>query len=237
MDAGHADVAFTLIEAVLMKHALRLTVGALALGWLMFGSVVQAGIVNSGDINIQVRFGVGLPNTAVEIDFNGFANGSWRFFGDVPEGSESADVLVQGLGTARIGVASTNPTDWERLRRFEPLEDINSAVTWDANSSILHGGYKNFFGDNTLTRGPFAGFEFGYLGVEFESHAGTVHYGWIRYDVVTTTKDLVEGRITGWAYNSVAGEAIQAAAVPEPSAALLLVAALGAGYGFRRRRV
>ncbi len=219
-----------------MKHALRLTLSALALAWLVFDSVVQAGIVHSGNINLQVQFGVDRPNTAVEINFDGFANGSWRFFGDVPVDTESADALVQGLGTARIGVVLTDPANWERLRRFDPLQDINSAVTWDANSSILHGGYKPFLGDTTLTRGPFAGVEFGYLGVQFASHVGTTHYGWIRYDVDTTTKDLVEGRITGWAYNSVANGGIQAAAVPEPSAALLLVTAVAAGYGFRRRQ-
>jgi hypothetical protein len=73
------------------------------------------------------------------------------------------------------------------------------------------------------------------LAVQFQSHADTTHYGWIRYQAETTTSDLVVGKITGWAYESTPDQPILAAAVPEPSAGLLVLFGV-LTIGLRRQR-
>ncbi|MEL6311215.1 MAG: PEP-CTERM sorting domain-containing protein [Pseudomonadota bacterium] len=70
---------------------------------------------------------------------------------------------------------------------------------------------------------------------------GAQHYGWIgiqlteKFDGATPADDRLSGFVTGYAYNSVAGEGILAGAIPAPGTAAAL--ALGAvGLSGRRRK-
>lgn len=148
------------------------------------------------------------------------------------------DVGIRPLNAAGsfLGIDPNEASAAERLRLFAANADfIDVSATWNNDSSILHGASQ--FGDSPALRGPFkTPGTVGYLGVQFDSVAATTHFGWIRYESLDTSTTLIRGQVTGWAYNSVADGAIQAAAVLEPSAALLLVTAVAAGYGFRRRR-
>lgn len=148
------------------------------------------------------------------------------------------DVGIRPLNAAGsfLGIDPNEASAAERLRLFAANADfIDVSATWNNDTSILHGASQ--FGDSPTLRGPFkTPGTVGYLGVQFESVKATTHFGWIRYESLETSTTLIRGQVTGWAYNSVADGAIQAAAVLEPSAALLLVTTVAAGYGFRRRR-
>jgi hypothetical protein len=72
-----------------------------------------------------------------------------------------------------------------------------------------------------------------YVGVRFKvNDLGEDHFGWIGIDI--TNPDDLTGRVTGFAYNDVAGEAIEAGQVPEPGGLALL--AVGAAALLRRKR-
>jgi len=70
--------------------------------------------------------------------------------------------------------------------------------------------FRNFFG-------PWANIRNGFLGVEFLID-GAIHYGWIRMTV--NAKDLPLGvTVTGYAYETVAGQSIQAGQMVEEASA------------------
>ncbi len=82
--------------------------------------------------------------------------------------------------------------------------------------------------------GSFAGLD-GYLGIRFLI-GSELHYGWIHLNCVFSGPyQPAAGRITEWAYNSVADQPITVGAVPEPSTwALLAVGFLCLGKTHRR---
>ena len=67
--------------------------------------------------------------------------------------------------------------------------------------------------------------------MEFEID-GALHYGWARAQGEEETTTTL---IFDWAYESVPGRGIRAGAIPEPSAAALLLVALASLCGARRR--
>ena len=71
-----------------------------------------------------------------------------------------------------------------------------------------------------------------YMGVEFVS-GGSLHFGWVSVSaaLLTTSHRL---RVHGWAYETTADQALPAGYVPEPSAMLTTLAALG--FFLTRRR-
>jgi PEP-CTERM motif len=73
-----------------------------------------------------------------------------------------------------------------------------------------------------------------YLGLEFEID-GRDHYGWARFNVTNGPDISIDAVLTGYAYNTVAGQQILAGQAPEPGTLGLL--ALGSlGLGLWRRR-
>ena len=80
----------------------------------------------------------------------------------------------------------------------------------------------------------------GYIGFEFTLEDG-VHYGWMHLDASTAGKDSngivrgVGGYIDGWAWETTPGMGIVAGSIPEPSAGILVVFALGGSLLIRKR--
>ncbi len=95
-----------------------------------------------------------------------------------------------------------------------------------------------------VTGGPWAN-KTGYLGFEFKCQSGTgTCFGWAKLKVTASTAKGETGFISSFAYDTVAGQAIDAgqtssATVAEPGEATLMLLGLGAlGLAeFRRRRV
>ena len=89
--------------------------------------------------------------------------------------------------------------------------------------------------DNTVSFGPWAGVDNGYMGLEFEADEQT-YYGWAR---ITTDYDDIYVVIHEWAYESTPGIGIAAGAtgvIPEPATfTLIWIGGLGLSICRRRR--
>jgi hypothetical protein len=107
----------------------------------------------------------------------------------------------------------------------EPGTLLGSTITFtdEAFGSINHVGVAA----NQFIQGAS-----GLLGFSFQEEAGgDIHYAWLRF--IPDNSDV--GILVDWAYNDAPGESITAGAVPEPSSAVLLLAASGF-LAVRRRR-
>ncbi len=107
-------------------------------------------------------------------------------------------------------------------------EFLIPSLSWSATQEALYTCGGNDAGHFCIGEYSEGG---GILGVEFLIGAET-HYGWV---LIETFPPFVGGRILNWAYESEPGVGIQAGAIPEPSAALLVTLGV-CGPMFRRRR-
>jgi hypothetical protein len=105
--------------------------------------------------------------------------------------------------------------------------------------ATLASGFSSFYGHPRTfrSRGPWVGADGKYLGLEFMI-GGQIHYGWAQLDVNFYDPALspsINAYLTGYAYDTVANQALTAGQAPEPGTLGLL--ALGSlGLGFWRRR-
>lgn len=191
-----------------------------AMGAIAAPSMAQAAIVYSGVLNTTTVSG---NATTFTLDFNGAPI----------DGSE----LIISIGKASTGIALRNiqikTSDFgDTAVHFTPLAvgtTVDSSLTFSTTGAYLRSPTQT---TPSGTSTPYY-YGFSYTPTSVE---GTL-YGWFQY--TTTESALTSVTLNGWAYNSIAGEAItvgQTAAVPEPAAfgALLGVAALGVVW-FRRR--
>lgn len=155
-----------------------------------------------------------------------------------------SDTVTPGTGNGYVVTPpSTDPT---------PLSagtSIDSSDTFQTGQGVLQNTKQKSFPFDKQ-KGPWdtsGGFQ--YLGVEFYIGAvnpADLHYGWINLSACTpdkktgcsSTTDAGVIQINGFAYNTVAGQPINAGAVPEPS--MLPLLALGAAglaaLRFRRNK-
>ncbi|MGA2052313.1 MAG: hypothetical protein ABSH19_03270 [Opitutales bacterium] len=109
--------------------------------------------------------------------------------------------------------------------KFGSLPDIGFTRGYVGN------GRTHFSATGNLTIGnQYIGFEFGIN--------GQYHYGWANITISSTGQGVT---INDWAYNSIAGQSIQAGQVPEPSQAAIGLGLLALGAAgvsaYKRRKI
>jgi hypothetical protein len=99
---------------------------------------------------------------------------------------------------------------------------LNPVFTWyDASNDPI--GHSLIAAMNTSgTLGYFFG-GINYVGLRFQ-YGGAIHYGWMEID--SPSPDVAYGQVLGWAYETRPNTPIVIGAVPEPSAAALILLGL-----------
>jgi hypothetical protein len=122
------------------------------------------------------------------------------------------------------------------IKNFSSGATIDSSSVWSGNSYKDFSSFTERFGPfpSTFENGEFRNTN-GYAGMRLTDGAN-VYYGWIQVSVTNYNNSGITGTLIDWAYDNTPGQAIQAAAVPEPSTAGLLFGAAAIYCLVRRRR-
>ena len=144
----------------------------------------------------------------------------------IPGSHGQIDVLPQGfnraLSTDQFGTFYADALPAGSFIGVDPDDDM----VWGAGSPIMAGCFN---AGGVFCFGEFLG-GIDYLGAEFDI-AGNTHYGWLE---IRSRDGIPFIDVLSWAYESEPGVGILAGAIPEPSAAAMLLAA--SLLALRRRR-
>lgn len=148
------------------------------------------------------------------------------------------DSIVDFLYTFNL-MAEFSVTSQDANRTGGPLTagteiDQSLADYWQGGSQTMV-QWIRLLDDNTVSFGPWAGVDNGYMGLEFEAD-GQTYYGWAR---ITADYDDINVVVHEWAYESTPGIGIAAGAtgvIPEPATATLIcIGGLGIALWKRRK--
>jgi PEP-CTERM motif len=208
---------------------------------LTLSPAAVAGIVYSGPQNITVT-SLNVP-FAINIDGQG-NNFSFNLLHSSHSGSGAAfsyrnAFLAGGVASERIMGTGTHAA---RLASGAPISTGAKFGGPSVNRLFEHRNSRNTTGSWSRNDGNWTpGAAPAFLGVEF-FEGGLGHFGWIELQVLNGPFGYGYNiNVTGWAYNTTAGAAIdagQTSSIPEPgSLSLALLAAGSAGVlAWRRRR-
>lgn len=158
----------------------------------------------------------------LDMDDNGTPEFKFSAVMDAPLYSVYMECFESGavLFPQQLGAISVVAIPKDSLIGSDALE---GAARWDSTLGIL--SHSNLiYPTGSIKGGPFWETK-AYLGVSLIIN-GNTHYGWIQID---NPDAFPGGTITGFAYESMPGDAIVAGAIPEPSSAILFaIGAIGA---------
>jgi len=164
------------------------------------------------------------------LDLNTDGNGDFRF-----DFTEISDFVVATLADNAVTTQDHHPTleIWDSwpLAEGVRIDAILDPVTqWGSDDYVLIDWESS--GGNLVGVGPWAGVEYGYMGMQFHASSG-IHYGWARISVYDTFPGVI---VHDWAYETTPGMGIDTGVVPEPAALGLFALGLAAMLARHLRR-
>ena len=177
---------------------------------------------------------------AVSHDANAFSSIVWSGIQDIDTGYLQMDLNQDSISDFLYSftlMAEFSVSPHGANRTGSPLAVgtmIDQSITdyWQSGSQTMV-QWIRLLDDNTVSFGPWAGVDNGYMGLEFDAD-GQTYYGWARITAVYDDPYVV---IHEWAYESTPGVGIAAGAIPEPATvAWICVGGLGLAL-FRQRKI
>lgn len=201
-------------------------------GYAAAGAAAVLGASESTEADIQTGYlGVTVDALKGQDNFEFDVNGDTKFDFEFRHGAftyylqafGAADVMGFGLKDLVVG----------RKLGYSYVSNLLLDATVDANQPFIFGGImaslSGVYGSQFTQPG------IGYIGFTFEHKNGGTHYGWVKVNMVGVTHNAFT--LLDYAYEDMAGKAIQVGPVPEPgSLGLLATGALGLLLWRRTRR-
>lgn len=204
------------------KHSIKSVSSVLAIcsGMALVASPAKGAVSYSGIVNLSIPTtfdgiylnvatgGIGFADSTPGWDVNIYSTtglGLWSPSNSLPSESVYASTSVNNIPNLTLGTEIG-------LGSTFSVSGEGSISQWNLNST-----------DNLV------GFRF-----VNEENSNLVHYGWFRMGFGSSIT-APERRIVDYAYDTVAGQSIQAGAIPEPSSIVLLLGAAAAATAYRRR--
>jgi hypothetical protein len=193
---------------------------AICSGMALVASPAKGAISYSGIVNLSI------PTTFDGIYLN-VATGGFGY----TDSTSGWDVnLYSGTGLGLWSPSNSLPSE-----RVYASTSVNNIPNLTLGTEIGSGSTFSVSGEGSISQWSLNSTN-NLVGFRFvnEENSNLVHYGWFRMGFGSSIT-APERRIADYAYDTVAGESIQAGAIPEPSSFVLLLGAAAAATAYRRR--
>jgi MYXO-CTERM domain-containing protein len=200
----------------------------------LVASPTKALAAGSASIAALLAASVQQADAQITLGGAGFTVDAPNFDWDV-DGSGSNDLIISDdpNSMALFAPGTTAGGNW-MANGSNKLAAMATTAMVSVGANFVNGGYISQNGNLGSNAVGFSSVAASFVGFSFKI-GGNTHYGWAQLTPTFGAAGSIQ--INQWAYNSIAGQAIQVGAVPEPATAAtgLGLLALGAA-GLRRQR-